>query len=322
MRPRSIILLCAHRSGSSAVERIFAKHPDVRRCHVDGSIRSWEPNFWNLAVEALDGDSSRLRARLAESLPFLEVPERVTQEVVFDLWDQVLGRLGPIVFDKSPRYLSSFTAFEDPPSRRLATCLPIELIQRYRARGNDVRLIAIVRDPRDVLDSQVQRFDGGDASTLAWRVPFWLDQYENLEGLRRSDPGIPVFRYEDLVAAPHCYVPMLLAHCGLAIDEATWDHLRPVNVRRHSRGSNRGRLARHAELAPFLERYGYADTPAVGARRPLARLRSLGARAWHHLRRSGCRAEPVAQRVSRSKTAGTAAMDSTSTSPGSASSTR
>ena len=288
MRPRSIILLCSHRSGSTALERIFSRHPDVGRCHVDPELPSWEPNFWNLAVEALDGDPSKLRARLADSLPFLEVPERVTEDVVFALWDQLLARLGPIVFDKSPRYLSSYVAFEDPPSRRLATCLPIDLIQRYRARGNDVRLIAIVRDPRDALDSQVQHFDGGDVRTLAWRVPFWLDQYENLEALRRSDPSIPVFRYEDLVSAPHCYVPMLLAHCGLAIDPATWDHLRPVNVRRHSRGANRGRLACHPELIPSLERYGYASAPAGETRRgPLARLRSLGARAWHHVRRSG-----------------------------------
>jgi hypothetical protein len=247
---------------------------------VDQELRSWEPNFWNLAVEALDGDPSKLTARLAESLPFLEVPERITEDVVFALWDGVLARLGPIVFDKSPRYLSSWAGFEDPPSRRFATCRPIDLIQRYRARGNDVRLLAMVRDPRDVLDSQNQRFDGGDARSLDWRVSFWLDQYENLEDLRRSDPSIPLFRYEDLVAAPDCYLPMVLAHCGLPIIPATWDHLRPVNVRRHARGAHRDRLTRHPELLPVLARYGYADPPPEARRNRLSALRFLGARAW------------------------------------------
>lgn len=51
MKRRTIICLGAKRSGTTAVHRVFQKHPDVGICHPDQSIRNWELLSWNLSDE-------------------------------------------------------------------------------------------------------------------------------------------------------------------------------------------------------------------------------------------------------------------------------
>ena len=59
-KKRTIIMLSAKRSGSSAVFKIFQKHPDTGVCHVNQGIHYWEANFWNLAAEAIDAGSHHI----------------------------------------------------------------------------------------------------------------------------------------------------------------------------------------------------------------------------------------------------------------------
>ena len=142
MLKRTIILLCAKRSGSTALFRVFQKHPDVGVCHINQNIENWESNFWNRAAEAIAENSEPFISRFEANHPFLKIPKRFSEDTVFKLWDSILDELGPIIFDKSPQYLGNRKAFD--------------LIYKYSQLGNDVRLFAIIRDPRDTITSQYE----------------------------------------------------------------------------------------------------------------------------------------------------------------------
>ncbi len=43
---KAILCLCSKRSGSTAINKVFARHPDVRILHANQKMHNWEPNFW------------------------------------------------------------------------------------------------------------------------------------------------------------------------------------------------------------------------------------------------------------------------------------
>lgn len=255
MAKRTILLLSAKRCGSTAVFTMFQKHPEVGVCHVDAEIDLWEPNFWNLAAEAVAGRPERFVERFRASHPFLKMPQRFTDRAVFSLWDEILERLGPIVFDKSPQYLGSPAA--------------LELIRRYRDAGADVRVFGMIRDARDAIASQWTRWRGhvpGDS--LAKRERSWLEKYANLEVFQSRFGFTPVFRYEDFAAAPQCYAPMIFHHAGVRTVASAYVHVRPTNVGRFAESADpelrRWRIS--PELERHLARYGYVDRSEVEGR--------------------------------------------------------
>jgi len=247
-------MLSAKRVGSTAVMRMMRKHPGVGITHPDPEIGVWEPNWWNMAADAIAGKDERFYERNAEHLPFLEIPQPLTEEAAFDLWDQVIDRFGPVVFDKSPQYL------DHRPG--------IELLQRYIERGNDVRLFGFVRDPRDAITSQwVHWRKVHPEGTIAVRTKAWLKKYRHLDELQQTLGPIPVFRYEDFAAAPDCYAPMLLRHVGLKVVPDCWSHIRPVSVGRHRRLAPwRKGPWRDPLFRAHLRRHGYLLPPRTAER--------------------------------------------------------
>ncbi|MGQ9574247.1 MAG: sulfotransferase family protein [Thermoguttaceae bacterium] len=249
---RTLILLSAKRCGSTAVFQMFRRHPDVGICHVQRDIENWEPNFWNLAWEAISGNPAPLVARLAASLPFLRMPSAFTEQTVFELWDTILARQGPIVFEKSPQYLGNRPA--------------IDLLYRYKALGRDVRVFALIRDPRDAISSQYELWHRcAPADAPEKRKAAWLDQYAHLEQLRRRHQ-IPLVRYEDLASRPEQYAPMLYRFCGLRDVPATYRHLRPTSINRYSMSRN-PRIRRWKMSPQFIQHltaYGYR-VPQLGS---------------------------------------------------------
>ncbi len=217
---RLIVLLCAKRSGSTAVFRMFQRHSACAIPHTDPDIDNFEPNFWNYAQLAIDGDDAPFRSRFGPDHPVIRgrVPRSAPE--AFALWDEMHEAFGPVLFDKTPKLLT--------------TTHGLDLLLAYRAQGRDVRLIALVRDPRDVVCSQYERWHRvveGDSPRRRERA--WVDAYRRLLTLRRSEP-IPLFRYEDLVRAPALIAPTILACAGLHDEPDAYRHLHPVNLGRHT----------------------------------------------------------------------------------------
>jgi len=214
---RTIIMLSAKRCGSTAVFRMFQKHSDVSVCHINQLIENWEPRFWDLAGRALQGEKKPFVERLKKSHPYLKIPATFSEVEIFQLWDSILERLGPIVFDKSPQYLGNRTA--------------LELIYKYIELGNDVRIFAFIRDPRDAITSQYILF-GKDSPKK--REARWLEKYRHLEELEQRYETIPLFKYEDFSQSPSLYAPMIFKLCGLSDYPHSYDHIRPTNIGRYS----------------------------------------------------------------------------------------
>lgn len=249
MSPRTIVLLSARRTGAGALAGAFQNHPDVRIAHVNPRLVGWEPNFWNLAADALEADPEPFRHRFLKSHPYLGGSAPSTALEAFELWDQVLDELGPIVFDHSSGYLRS---------RR-----SIALLMQY-AQSHDVRVFGLIRDARDAIASQLSREAGRiEGDSPAFREKVWLDQYDRLETLGRSG-GIPIWRYEDIVARPDHVVPEIFDYCGLTPRPATWAHLRPTNIGRHAH-PQQGWWKPSARLSDHLSRFGYTASSSARA---------------------------------------------------------
>ena len=241
MKPRTIILLSAPRCGTTAVYQVFNKHPKVHAL--------FEPNFWNLAVKAIEDKTEKFIKRLNKDYPFLETPEVFTEETIFKLWDTILKKYGPVVFEKSPFYLGDRKA--------------IALLKKYRDRGNDVRLFALIRDPRDAITSQHELWGASlKRSSLSKREALWLDRFTHLDEIQADFGYIPVFRYEDLSRSPECYMPMIFDHCDLKNFPHAYNHIKPTNIGRYSFSINfkvrRWRMSKNFQK--HLLRYGYRNT--------------------------------------------------------------
>ena len=251
MEKRTIIMLSAKRSGSSAVFKIFQKHPDVGVCHIDQNIHYWEPNFWNLAARAVEGDKKPFADRFEKSHPFLEIPEIFDEKAAFDLWERILDELGPIVFDKSPQYLGNYKA--------------TDLLKRYIKSGADVRIFGVIRDPKDAITSQYELWSSKvENDSPKRREKKWLEQYRHLEELQEELGYFPVFRYEDFSRSPAVYARQLLLYCGLKDIPETYAHIKPINVGRYARSLNKD-IRKWEFGEDFIEankRYGYGTESA------------------------------------------------------------
>ncbi len=263
---RTIILLSHKRSGTTALFKVFKKHSQVGVCHKNQEIDIWEPNFWNLASKGLNGDKQPFIDRFTKSHPFLNIPDKFTAESVFNMWDQILKELGPIVFDKSPQYLGNHDA--------------VNLMLEYKKRGNDVRLLSIIRSPLDTISSQYEVLGYGayqnanDKEEMFLKFPHlledtpekreenYLKKHLHLEKLITRGIDIPTFRYEDIAAAPSCYFPMIFRHCGL-INEEVYSHIRPTNIGRHliSKDPAITNWKPSVDIQHIAKKYGYLYTP-------------------------------------------------------------
>lgn len=246
MNKKTIILLCAPRCGSSAIYKMFQKHPAVGTSGSLERLENFEPNFWNFAAEALHGNVLPFRCRFSKSHPFLEIPEKFTEETVFYLWDAILDKQGPVIFDKTPFYLGNREA--------------IRLIYKYKSLGNDVRVFALIRDPKDAITSQHELFQTSKRNyPLQKREAIWLEQYDHLEDMQKTVEYIPLFRYEDFSAAPACYAPTLFNLCGLPDYPEAYAHIKTTSKGRKSASLNPDiwKWKMSDAFKQHLQKYGY-----------------------------------------------------------------
>lgn len=248
---RTTVLLSPKRSGSTAVFRMFQAHPGVGVAHVNPRLDNWEPNFWNFAADAIAGEPARFVARVRESLPFLSgrAPER-TQDA-FAMWDTVLDRLGPVVFDKTPKYLASTPG--------------LTLLEAYIDSGRDVRLIGLIRDPFDTIASQFELWhEAAPHLTPQAREQNWIDNVRRLEALA-ARRGFPIIRYEDFARQPDQWGAKMFRAAGLEVRPECWGHVQPTNVGRAGSSNHPALRAWKPgrELLELRARWGYADREAL-----------------------------------------------------------
>ena len=196
---------------------LFKKHTQVGVCHHDQNIGIWEPNFWNLALEAINGNRQPFEERFRESHPFLSWPSTYTEAEVFALWDHILEVLGPVVFDKSPQYINAYDT--------------LELIWKYHDLRDNVKFFGLIRDPKDAITSQWTKWAGSvpDDSPKS-REQKWLKRYGNLNRFKTERAvQMPILKYEDLVEHPETNLSFLMNYLGINFEKETIDHLKNVN---------------------------------------------------------------------------------------------
>ena len=187
---KTIILLSAKRSGSTALFKCFQKHSEVKIPHSNQKIDNWEIQFWSLAVLALKGDFNPLQERLKKSFPKIDfkLKSEITEDNIFDIWNRILDDRGGVVFDKSPQYLGNNLA--------------LDLLKKYIYSGNNVKIISLMRDPRDTITSQYELWrEFTEKDSLEKREKYWIKQYKHLEVLREKI-NIPLFYYEKISITP------------------------------------------------------------------------------------------------------------------------
>jgi hypothetical protein len=248
MGKRTLILLCPARCGSTAMLKVFQRHPDVGICHENPCVGNCEPHFWSTAAKAIAGKPDILIRKMENTLPHIPLPDEYTEESIFELWDKILNIQGPIVFDKSPFYLTNRDA--------------VNLLYKYIQKGNDVRVFSLIRDPRDAITSQYELLTSQfEKNTLQKHEMIWLDQYTHLEEINKMIGFIPLFRYEDVAEAPSCYIPIILHYCGIRNLSYTYDHIKPVHIGRKATSLHfqvkKWKMSK--TFKEHLMKYGYYD---------------------------------------------------------------
>lgn len=223
---KTIILLSAKRCGTTALFKMMRKHPGVNFCSITKNPNNWEPGFWNNGYSALQsGKTEKFINRFQKNYSYLPVPHVTSKRILFDLWDAVLENRGPNIFDKSPQYLRSKGA--------------LDLILKYKAQGNDVRVIGLIRDPRDAITSQfrlwskVYRQKTGTKDSPGRREKEWLLKYKNLEYIQSKIPGMFMMKYENFTRYPRLYLGLMCEYCGISYLPYTHQHIKPVSIGRY-----------------------------------------------------------------------------------------
>ena len=265
---RTIICLAPKRSGTSATHRIFVNHPQAKILHPDQQIDNNEPNFWNYAMAVLENPDKivedhdnmvdvkdnltayeRFVLQLAIIAPHVSIPDVITEEIVFDLWDDITNHYGRICFDKSPRYLEDIKT--------------LELMFKYKDSGRgDIRFFGIMRAPWDVITSEVQLWEHIlDFGTPQYHEQEWLTYYKNFEVVqaRYGVENVPLFYYEKMSNHVEVYLPRLLKHCELDDIPESYSQFHPVSIGRYYKSVNPRVLAWKPtdELMNYAHHHGY-----------------------------------------------------------------
>lgn len=196
---RSIVVLSDKSSGSTLLQRLLTGHPDVHVVpvtpHQENETLYWakaaaalglpqQPIMGSTAVPMSPGRGARTLLELLNANDSCPWTGPVDQELVFDGWERLSRRYGPVFLEKSPHHLHSWSA--------------IELMLRLRdERGADLRFVGLVRDPMDTLYSMWRRW----GVVPERRQHDWVRAYSNLLRLAGVvGPDLLLLRYEDLVS--------------------------------------------------------------------------------------------------------------------------
>ncbi len=200
-------------------------------------------------MAALKGNPESLRQMLRSAFPDNDLETGLeTKHDLMNLWDKILEICGGVVLDKSPNYLNDFQI--------------LELIRDYRESRPSTKIIGIVRDPRDSIASEHELLGKSGAEHLQTLESKRLRQLQNLLRFQK-ELGFPMFRYEDLVAAPTVYVPTLLGAADLDLAPGMTEHFAATSIGRFSYSLNTDVVTwkPSPELREMIKLLGYPDAP-------------------------------------------------------------
>lgn len=241
MEVNYIVMLSAHRCGSTAMFKAFQKHPDVKIINDNQKVENWEPNYWYWADRALAGDKADFHRKLKEAVPSIKV-QRIDKQTIFDTWNKILNRFGPTAFDKSPIYLQSRGG--------------MRLLDEYKnTTNNKIHFFAFIRDPRDAIVSQYRKWPG---KTLKDWEREWLEKYEHLEFLQ-SKYKFKLYKYEMVAKNPEKFVVEIMNDCGLGCNENIYSHIKPIHVGRYMNDSDASKWKFSKRFIDHLKKYGYGE---------------------------------------------------------------
>jgi len=292
----SVLVLSDKSSGSSVFQRELARYPGV-------ALLPWTPHhereslFWVKAAAALGRpqvtmrDSRVLPYAARDALDGLRVLARrnlppaaqvedealTTGAGLFELWARLVEAHGPVLVEKSPHHLHTWSALE----------LMLEAAERLGERVG-FRFVGLVRNPLAVQYSAWRR----------WRVDpearqyEWLRAHANLLRLReRLGEALLVVRYEDLVGDPSV-MERVASVLGLDAPSGP-SELAADRVRRWEHDRAFG-FTLDSVVVDVARQLGYAPSELSSRRRlvwPVARVAGLG------VRRLRSWASPVVRRL-------------------------
>ena len=224
-KKKTIILLAPKRCGTTAIFNVFKKHSKVKVAHHDQQIENWEPQFWNLSLDAINGNSRELISRMKKTFPKVKFYKPFNKKKIFLLWNSILEEYGPCIFDKSPQYIYNYKT--------------LNLIYEFKKKGNDVRFISLLRNPRDAITSQHELWKEYTGEyNLKKREKNWLKYISNIEKFR-SKVKFPLFRYEDIAMNKNIYFKKLFKSCDLKFEKETLNDFKPVSINRYDMALNK-----------------------------------------------------------------------------------
>lgn len=215
-RSRCIILLSEKSSGSSAFQRLLARHADIRHLAKTRHVH-FETLYWTKAasilelpqVDMVDSEVPMPRERAKADLDSLlrdnleaYSPSSDDREMIFDGWRRLCESHAPVFLEKSPHHLCQWSALE----------LIIESMSRLPTI--DTMLVGLIRNPMDTLYSQFRRWKARpEERELRWQIA-----YRNLQRLAQSvGDKLVTLRYEDVVADVNQLKP-IYDFCGVKVD--------------------------------------------------------------------------------------------------------
>ncbi len=246
------IMLSAKRCGSTAIFNLFQKHPDVKILNVDQEIINWEPQFWLYALKAIAGDPQDIKNfndRLKNTLGFEDssIEQEYNEDLIFKIFDKILEKFGPNIFDKSPQYLNSRDA--------------LNLLSKYQKMRTDVKIVifAFIRHPLDAITSQHELWKQyTKEKSLAEREKNWLANYKNLEELQKI-MKIKLYKYEEFCSDPKKNTEDLMNYCGLRNMDFLSSHLKTISLGRYFvtplKSIKNWKISN--ELKLHMKKYGY-----------------------------------------------------------------
>lgn len=177
-----IIIVGPGRSGTSLLQCILSAHPDITALPETALLRAFLSSS-----PCINDIYQAARSRLSDTVlsPILNSQSTVSLQTFPLLYNSFVSRVslsGQILLDKDPRL--------------------IEFLQPLKSFLPSCKLVAIVRDPRDILASR-KKADWSSSKNLFTQLIAISYQIRSLESFRRCRaPECYVLRYEDLVCSP------------------------------------------------------------------------------------------------------------------------